>query len=93
MWTTFPKKHAYELHDYVIKKEYMRAYLKMKECYRILHDTTPNKFTESDLELMLNDLNVAIDNYLFKDDEFKMFYDSFVNWCDTVGVILPSKLF
>ena len=93
MWTTFPKKHAYELHDYVVKKEYMRAYLKLKECYKILHDTAPDKFDESNLDKALNDINYALNNFLYKDEEFKEVYDAFVQWCDDANLIIPSKLF
>ena len=93
MWLSFPKEHAYELHDYVVKKQYMRAYIKLRTCYQILHDMTPNKFTEFDLDLAINDVNSAIDNYMYKDEEFKTIFDNFIKTCDTVNVILPAKLF
>ena len=43
-WTTFPKKDAYELQRFVDRKEYLRAYMKMKECYQLLHEIRPDKF-------------------------------------------------
>lgn len=93
MWISFPKEHAYELHDYVVKKEYLRAYTKLRTCYQILHDLEPRKFTEFDLDLAINDVNSAIDNYMYKDAEFKAIFDNFIETCDTINVILPAKLF
>lgn len=93
MWRTFPKNDAYELRDYVSKKQYMRAYMKLRTCYQILHDLEPDRFTEFDLDLAINDVNNAIDNHMYKDAEFKAVYDAFVQCCDDVNLILPSKLF
>lgn len=93
MWRTFPKNDAYELRDYVSKKQYMRAYMKLRICYQILHDLEPDRFTEFDLDLAINDVNNAIDNHMYKDAEFKAVYDVFVKCCDDVNLILPSKLF
>jgi hypothetical protein len=93
MWRTFPKNDAYELRDYVSKKQYMRAYMKMRTCYQILHDLDPDRFTEFDLDLAINGVNNAIDNHMYKDAEFKEIYDAFVQCCDDVNLILPSKLF
>lgn len=93
MWRTFPKNDAYELRDYVAKKQYMRAYMKLRTCYQILHDLDPDRFTEFDLDLAINDVNNAIDNHMYKDEEFKAVYEAFVQCCDDVNLILPSKLF
>ena len=91
MWRAFPKNDAYELRDYVAKKQYMRAYMKLRTCYQILHDFEPDKFTEFDLDLAINDVNSAIDNYMYSDAEFKAIFDDFIAACDKLSILVPTK--
>ena len=91
MWRTFQKNDAYELRDYIAKKQYMRAYMKLRTCYQILHDLEPDKFTEFDLDLAINDVNSAIDNYMYSDAEFKVVFDNFIATCDNLNILVPTK--
>ena len=91
-WTTFPKKDAYELQRFVDRKEYLRAYMKMRECYHILYELRPDKFNEMDLDESINGINDAINKFRYKDTEFRAVYDKFINWCDECRLIIPSKV-
>ena len=91
-WNTFPKKDAYELQRFVDRKEYLRAYMKMKECYKLLHEIRPDKFDKVSLDESIHEVNNAIDTFKYKDPEFKAVYDNFINWCDECRLIIPAKV-
>lgn len=91
-WNTFPKKDAYELQRFVDRKEYLRAYMKMRECYKLLHEIRPDKFDETNLDESIQEVNNAIDTFKYKDHEFKVVYDNFINWCDECRLIIPVKV-
>ena len=39
----------------------------------------------------INDVNSAIDNYMYSDAEFKAIFDDFIAVCDNLNILVPTK--
>lgn len=80
------------LRDAIDEEDIIKCFECLKACYQELHDKLPDTFTDVDLDMALEDVDMQLsdledpDMYEDAEDELNYLLDDFYDLCDNLNV-------